>query len=79
MKWFKTAGWLYLPISIEGWLVTMLALVFMVPVCLAIIRNGHSVSDDLYRLFVYATCTAFWWKWIAEKTVNKQDENTTPF
>jgi len=40
----------------------------MVPVCIAVVRNGHSVSDDLYEIFVYGTCTAFWWKWVAEKT-----------
>lgn len=68
MKWFTKFGWLYRPISPEGWLVSVLAIVFMVPICMAIIRNGHSVSDDLYQLFVYGTCTAFWWKWIAGKT-----------
>ena len=34
---------------------------------MAVIRNGHSVSDNLYEIFVYVTCTAFWWKGIAEK------------
>lgn len=68
MNWFKKYGWVYLPIQAEGFIVTLLAFIFMVPVCMAIYRNGHSVSDDMYQLFVYATCTAFWWKWIAEKT-----------
>lgn len=68
MKWFKKTGWIYMPISAEGLMVTALAVVFMVPVTIAIIRNGHSVSDDCYHLFVYTTCTAFWWKWVAEKT-----------
>ncbi|MEP7142340.1 MAG: hypothetical protein ABI707_05705 [Ferruginibacter sp.] len=69
--WFKKAGWLYLPIHPMGYTLTLLlAVIFMVPVTLAIIRNGHSVSDDLYEIFVYGTCTAFWWKWIAEKTGN---------
>jgi hypothetical protein len=66
--WFKKAGWLYSPISHMGYMVTLLAIIFMVPVTMAVIRNGHSVSDDLYQLLVYGTCTAFWWKWIAEKT-----------
>ncbi len=77
MQWFTEFGWLYRPISPEGWLVTVLAIVFMVPICMAIIRNGHSVSDDLYHLFVYGTCTAFWWKWIADKTSTPKNENTT--
>jgi hypothetical protein len=77
MNWFKKYGWIYLPIQPEGFIVTLMAILFMVPVCLAIVRNGHSVSDDLYQLFVYGTCTAFWWKWIAEKTLTNKHENTT--
>jgi hypothetical protein len=66
--WFKKAGWMYLPIHAIGYLVTLFAIVFMMPIAMAVIRNGHSLSDDLYKLFVFATCTAFWWKWVAEKT-----------
>ena len=66
--WFRKFGWIYIPINPAGAIITMGACVFLVPVFLAVIRNGHSVSDDLYQLFVYTTCTAFWWKWIAEKT-----------
>ena len=66
--WFKKWGWLYLPIHPFGVLITLLAIAFLVPVYGAVIRNGHSVSDDLYSMFVYTTCTAFWWKWIANKT-----------
>lgn len=69
--WFKKAGWLYLPIHAIGILITLSAIGFMVLVCIAVIRNGHSVSDDLFEIFVYATCTVFWWKWIAEKTSDK--------
>ena len=76
MNWFKTYGWLYLPIRAEGAIVTFLAVLFLIPVFMAIIRNGHSVSDDLYHMFVYTSCTAFWWKWVAEKTSIKKNETT---
>lgn len=66
-QWFKKTGWLYLPIHAMGYVVTLLAIIFMIPVTMATLRNGHSATDDLYQLFVYGTCTAFWWKWIAEK------------
>jgi hypothetical protein len=66
--WFKRIGWFYFPVHMMGLLVTLGAIVFMIPVCMAVARNGHSVSDDLYSVFVFGTCTAFWWKWIAEKT-----------
>ena len=66
--WFKKAGWVYLPVNFMGVLVTLLAIAFMVPVVLAADRSAHSVTDELYEIFLFATCTAFWWKWVAEKT-----------
>lgn len=66
--WFRQEGWGYIPIHTMGYLITALAILFLIPVYGSIIRNGHSVSDDLYHMFVYTTCTAFWWKWVAEKT-----------
>ncbi len=66
--WFKKFGWIYLPVYPTGVVVTFLAILFLMPVYMAVVRNGHSVSDDLYQMFVYTTCTAFWWKWVAEKT-----------
>ena len=65
--WFKKFGWVYLPAHPLGYLVTIMAIIFMVPVILAVDRNAHSVTDELYEIFVFATCTAFWWKWVAEK------------
>lgn len=66
--WFRHAGIAYIPVSPMGFIVTLLALAFMVPVVMAADRSAHSVTDELYEIFVYATCTAFWWKWVAEKT-----------
>lgn len=66
--WFRRMGLFYFPAHPAGYFITLLAIVFMIPVITAVTKNGHSVSDDLYHLFVYGTCTAFWWKWVAEKT-----------
>ena len=78
MKWFKQYQWIYIPIHPMGVLITIASILFLVPVFIAIIRNGHSVSDDLYQLFVYISCTAFWWKWVADKTSIKQHETELP-
>lgn len=67
-SWFKRVGWTYIPVHPLGFIITLLAILFMIPVCMAVVRNSHSVSDDMYSIFVYGSCTAFWWKWIAEKT-----------
>ncbi|HTR31334.1 MAG TPA: hypothetical protein VMH27_18810 [Puia sp.] len=66
--WFKRIGWVYFPTHVMGVLISLLAIAFLVPVFIAVDRHSHSVSDELYNLFVYTTCTAFWWKWVAEKT-----------
>ena len=57
--WFKKTGWIYIPVHPLGFIVTFLAIVFMVPIVLAIDRHAHSVTDEGYQIFVYATCTIF--------------------
>jgi len=68
--WFKQLGPFYLPTHFAGYIITILAIVFLIPVCKTIIDGGQSVGDDLHQIFTYTTCCAFWWKWIAEKTSN---------
>ena len=65
--WFKRMGWTCISSHPMGFVITLLTILFMIPVCIAVVRNGHSVTDDLYSIFVFGTCTAFWWKWVAEK------------
>jgi hypothetical protein len=66
--WFKRTGVFYIPVHPLGFTVSILAIVFMIPIVIAVNRTAHSVTDELYEIFVYTTCTAFWWKWIADKT-----------
>lgn len=66
--WFKRLGIFYIPIHFMGFIITLLTIIFLMPVYMVIIKNGHSISDDLYQIFVYTTCTASWWQWIAHKT-----------
>ncbi len=66
--WFKKTSLGYMPIHPMGFLISLLALVFMIPIVIATNRQAHSVSDMFYQLFVYGSCTLFWWKWVAEKT-----------
>lgn len=73
--WFKRTGWFYIPVHPLGFLVTLLAIAFMVPVVIAADRSAHSVSDELYSIFVFASCTAFWWKWVADKTSSHKSNN----
>ena len=66
--WFRKSWWLYLPVHAMGILITLGAISFMVAVCMTVFKNVHYVNDGMFQVFIYGTCTGFWWKWIAEKT-----------
>ncbi|HZH00483.1 MAG TPA: hypothetical protein VEY32_05335 [Flavisolibacter sp.] len=65
--WFKETGWTYVPVHFIGYLITLLAVLILVPVSMTIIRQGQPIIQDIFQLFMYTSCIAFWWKWIAEK------------
>ena len=65
--WFKKLGWVYVPVHAMGLLVTFICIALNIMFFVAIDRNSHSVSDTLIQFFVYFTCVAFWWKWIAQR------------
>lgn len=50
-RWFKKEGWIYLPVHRMGYFVIIMAIIFIVPVIMAIARNGHAVSDELCENF----------------------------
>ncbi|HET9055894.1 MAG TPA: hypothetical protein VFN30_03500 [Chitinophagaceae bacterium] len=65
--WFKKSGWIYIPVHLIGLLITAGAVAIDIWFFIVIDRNSHSVSDTLINFFVYFSCVAFWWKWLAEK------------
>ena len=66
--WFKRIGWLHLPISIPGAVVSLVAAGFCINVFLAIDRHSHSASDTLYGVFPFFACTFLLVDWIARST-----------
>ena len=69
--WFRTWGWIYRPIAVQGWIVVGLAVLFSMNTFLAVDRHSHSVSDTVYGVFPYVVPTIFVVGWIASKTTNK--------
>jgi hypothetical protein len=67
-RWFTAWGWIYLPVSVEGAIVTLLALAFCAQVFWAIDRNSHSVTDTLYGIYPFWGVTILGLLWIASKT-----------
>ena len=66
--WFKSWGWIYRPISWQGFLATLVTLAFCIQVFIAVDRNAHSVSDTLYGNFPYIVPAMILLYWVASKT-----------
>ena len=75
MRWFKAFGPIFRPVSIAGWIVTLLALAFCVHIFLFVDGRSHSVSDTFYGVFPYWVPAFLLWLWIAGRTV-RQESNS---
>lgn len=73
--WFKPFGWIYRPVSWQGWSAFVLTLAFCFQVFGAIDRHSHSASDTLYGVFPYFVCAAGLLNWIASKTAHRMKGN----
>jgi hypothetical protein len=67
MPWFKPFGFIYRPVSIVGWILSLCALAFCLHVFLFVDGRSHSVSDTLYGVFPYWAPTFLVWIWIAQR------------
>lgn len=70
LKWFKQWGWLYVPASAPGVIISVAILAFCLQVFLAVDRKSHSVSDTLYGIFPFFTCAFLLFDWIGARTSN---------
>jgi hypothetical protein len=66
--WFKKWGWVFRPINIVGWIITILVIIFCAHVFFAVDRHSHSVSDTLYGIFPYFVCSLVILYWVADNT-----------
>ncbi len=62
--WFKRIGWFYVPASVPGGIVSVLALLFCLTVFRAVDRHSHSASDTLYGVFPFFVCSFLLVDWI---------------
>ena len=66
--WYKRLGWFYVPISVPGAVVWLLAALFCLTVFRAVDRHSHSVSDTFYGVFPFFVCTFLLLDWIGSRT-----------
>ena len=71
-QWFKRVGWIYIPTSVIGTIITLFVFIFCVTVFTAVDRNSHSVSDTLYGIFPYFVSAFTILFWIAGNTSNSK-------
>jgi hypothetical protein len=67
-NWFKRIGWFYLPVSVPGAIVCLLAAFFCLTVFRAVDRHSHSASDTLYGVFPFFACAFLLVDWIGGRT-----------
>lgn len=71
-RWFTPWGLVYLPVSFEGYLVTLLALAFSAQVFWAVDSHSHSVSDTLYGIYPFWGVTFLGLMFIASRTSGEE-------
>ena len=67
-NWFVPMGWVYRPVSWQGYAAVGFALLFCVQTFLAVDRHSHSVSDTLFGFFPYVVPALILLYWLASKT-----------
>jgi hypothetical protein len=72
MVWFKPFGPVFRPVSIAGWVLTLLAIGFCLQVFWIVDGKSHSVSDTFYGVFPYWIPTFLGWIWLAERTTDSR-------
>jgi hypothetical protein len=69
--WFKRFGWFYVPVSVPGAIVCLLAVLFCFTVFMAVDRHSHSVSDTLYGVFPFFASAFLLLDWVGARTSEK--------
>jgi len=72
--WFKPFGMIFRPVSIAGWILTLLAAAFCIHIFLFVDGRSHSVPDTFYGVFPYWVPTFLLWLWIASRTSSDRSQ-----
>jgi hypothetical protein len=71
--WFKRYGWFHLPVSWQGMVIVLAAMVFCAQVFWAVDRRSHSVTDTLYGVFPFFACAFLLLDWVATRTSHESN------
>ena len=65
---FKKAGWIYVPVTVPGWIIAILYFSVSVLTLVAIDSRYNSLSGSLIRFFPYFISFSVIYFWIASNT-----------
>jgi hypothetical protein len=68
---FKKAGWVYVPTSIIGFVITAFILAVFLHDFIFIDSRAHSISDTYYNFSPYGFMYAVIYMWIAKNTAGQ--------
>jgi F0F1-type ATP synthase assembly protein I len=68
---FRKAGWLFAPVSLIGWIVTLVYATLCIYVLVAIDSRYNALYPSLIRFFPYFVSFTLIWYWIAHNTSRK--------
>jgi len=75
---FTRVGWFYLPCSVAGFALYLLAAGFCATVFIAVDRRSHSVSDTFYGVYPFFVATFLLVDWIARRIGEAPDHRSEP-
>jgi hypothetical protein len=70
---FKRFGWIYIPLSIPGWILTLIYLAVSVYTFIRIDQNYNSLRSSFIRFFPYFISFSVVWFWIAGNTSKNKE------
>lgn len=66
--WFKKAGWLYKPANIFGWVLMVVAVVFLYSVYTTYNAHAHGFGDLSYKIYPHYVSTFLLYLWVGSRT-----------
>jgi hypothetical protein len=68
VRWFRPFGIGFVPVSIIGWALTLVAFGFCAHIFLFVDGRSHSVSDALYGIFPFWVPALLALGWVADRS-----------
>jgi hypothetical protein len=75
---FTRIGWFYVPCSVFGGILYLLAIGLCATVFIAVDRHSHSVSDTFYGVYPFYVTTFLLVDWIARRSCETPNHSTEP-